>query len=402
MGSSPPPTKKLDSLLPKPPKENLVSHFILGEIIDHIGHIHEDFPDVDVPRLKWHLWEIRNKNVTPELHLRGFLKVFEKTKVFKDAFEELDHGMQVQLRTFMAGGGEEVVFAAGGKGNTFYLPPSPAVKHHFREITQEFEEKVEKIEAKVEKLFHHEAHPNGTNGTNGIATRQVDKLQEDVEKLHEMVRKLHEMVGKLSHHENHSHAVNGSEANRDVDEFAVKESTNGYVEKAKEDSKKISHHEKHSSADSGISVHSPVVNGHAMDEFAVKEATNEHAVNRVTNGHVEELVSSTAGYPRIFEDQAKTKTMEVSYRSFILSNRYQIMMEKNNPTSRVLDKLLSVAELADGFSGHFSYILFRTRSYPKLTLSRYIAIKNSKTGAKLCATLHYGHLSPRLYSDYKI
>jgi hypothetical protein len=316
MGSSPPLIKKLDSLLPKPPKENLVSHFILGEIIDHIGHIHEDFPDVDVPLLKWHLWEIRNKNVTHELHLRGFLKVFEKTKVFKDAFEELDDGIKVQLRIFMAGGGEEVVFAAGGKGNAFYLPPSPAVKHHFREMTKEIEEKVEKIEEKVEKieekverLFHHGGHSNGTDGTNGIAIRQVERLQENVEKLHEM-------VGKLSHHESHSHAVNGNKANQDVDEFAIKENTNGHVEKAKEDLKKLFHHEKHSSADSGISVHSPIVNGHAVDEFAVKEVINGHAANGITNGHVEELVSSTAGYPRIFEDQAETKTMEVSYQIF--------------------------------------------------------------------------------------
>jgi len=29
----------------------------------------------------------QNKSVDPESHLRGFLKVFEETPVFKDAFE---------------------------------------------------------------------------------------------------------------------------------------------------------------------------------------------------------------------------------------------------------------------------------------------------------------------------
>jgi hypothetical protein len=317
MGSSSPPTKKLDSLLPPPPKENLVSHFILEEIVDHIGLIQDDFPHVDVQLLREHLWQIKNKNVDPLLHLRGFLKVFEKTKVFKDAFAELDNGMKIQLSTFMAGGGEEIVLAAGGKGNTFHIPPSPAVKHHFKDIVQ-------KAEEKFEEMLNHENHTNGVNGTNGIAIRQVQKAQEKAEKLHEAFE-------KILHHEDHSHFVNEDATNGDVDDFAVKEATNGHVEKAKDDLKMFFHHEKQPSADSAIFVQSPVleehaVNGHAVDDFAVKEVTNEHATNGVvTNGHVQESVSRIAEFPRIYEDQAETKTMEVSSQFSIMSNESHIV-----------------------------------------------------------------------------
>jgi hypothetical protein len=333
MGSSPPSTKKLDSLLPQPPKENLVSHFILGEIIDHISLIHDDFPEVDIPLLKRHLWHIRNKNVEPEGHLRGFLRVFKETKVFKDAFDELDDGMKVQLSTFIAGGGEEVVMAAGRKGNQFHLPPSPAVKHHFRALAKD-------IEKKAEEFFHDEGHSNGVSNTNGIATRQVAMVKEQVQKVQEKVDKVHEKVGELFHHDNHSHDINGSAINQDADdEFAVKPpGLNGHVEHAKEDFEKLLHHKKHESTTNG-----DATNGNAIDGLAVKPVTHGHtekedfekllhhekhdsttngnatngnaidefALNLVTHEHTEKDVSSTVGIPRIFENPAETKTMEV-------------------------------------------------------------------------------------------
>jgi hypothetical protein len=312
MGSSPPATKKISHLLPNPHKHNLVSHFILGEIIDHISLIHDDFPEVDVPLLQEHLWAIRNKSVKPEGHLRGFLNVLKGTKVFKDAFNELDDGMKVQLNTFMAGGGEEVIWAAGGKGDAFHIPPSPAVKHHFREVAKVVEEK-------VEKLFHHERHANSANGTNDIAMRQVKKAQEQVEKVQEQFEKaqeqvekvqeqaekvqemVHQRVDELFHREHYDHAVNGSASKEDVvDEYAVKPPvTNGHhVEIVKDGLEKLFHHENRSSGTNGHAN-----NGYTVDEFAVKPPA--------IIGHIENPISSTAGFPRIFEDQAQTKTMEV-------------------------------------------------------------------------------------------
>jgi hypothetical protein len=155
------------STLTTPPKENLISHFILGEIIDHIDVLQEEFPHVDIPRLKTHLWDIRNKNVKPEPHLRGFLKVFEKTDVFKEAFEELDDGMKRQLKVFIAGGsGDQVLHAGTQHDGAFALPPSPPVKDHFKALVE-----------KVEKFFHKEKTNGVPNGmTNGVVDGAVKPL----------------------------------------------------------------------------------------------------------------------------------------------------------------------------------------------------------------------------------
>lgn len=160
-------TKTLD-ILPNPPSENINSHFILGEIIDHIDLIKDEFPNVKIHELKSHLWDIRNHNVDPEIHLRGFLKVFEETEVFKSALAELDDGLKTQIKAFIAGGGEGVVLAAGGKGNAFHLPPSPPARHHFGEF-------VGHVEEKIEGLLHHDKPTKPLNGVNGITNGHVEK-----------------------------------------------------------------------------------------------------------------------------------------------------------------------------------------------------------------------------------
>jgi len=157
--------------LPEPPKENLTSHFILGEIIDHIHFLQDEFPLVKIPLLREHLWSIRNKSVDPEDHLRGFLKVFEHTPVFKDAFEQLDEGMKRQMKAFMAGGNEGPVMASGLHGEEFHLPASPPVKHHFQEI-REFVEK-------VENFFHPDQDKKQINGTNGVKDVKVEQITAD-------------------------------------------------------------------------------------------------------------------------------------------------------------------------------------------------------------------------------
>jgi len=164
---------KLLEGLPEPPKENLTSHFILGEIIDHIHVLQNEFPNVKIPLLREHLWSIRNKSVEPEDHLRGFLKVFEHTPVFKDAFEQLDEGMKRQMKAFMAGGNEGPVMASGHHGEDFVLPASPPVKHHFQEI-RDFVEK-------VEHFFHHDHDTKHTNGTNGIKEAKGERIPADFE-----------------------------------------------------------------------------------------------------------------------------------------------------------------------------------------------------------------------------
>lgn len=148
--------------LPAPPLENLTSHFILGELVDHLHLLQPEFLHVDIPKLKSHLWAIRDHNVDPVFHLRGFLQVFQETSHFKEAFGELDDGMKAQIKAFVEGADKEVVVAAG-KGE---LPVSPQGKHHFREL-------IERIEGKIEDVLHLGHHGkgevNGVSGANGHA-----------------------------------------------------------------------------------------------------------------------------------------------------------------------------------------------------------------------------------------
>jgi hypothetical protein len=144
--------------LAEPPKENLVSCFILEEIIDHIDVLKDEFPEVKISTLKKHLWWIRNKRLDPEEHLRGLLQTFKETESFKDAFAQLDDSMKIQLKVFMSGGSEDQILAAGKHEGYFHLPPSPPVHNHFQEMVHMVEHKTED--------FVHPKQVNGVNGTN--------------------------------------------------------------------------------------------------------------------------------------------------------------------------------------------------------------------------------------------
>src|SRR5207247_5683568 len=120
--------KRLFADLPPPDPRRLNPHFILGVIIDHIQDALDDFPNVDILQLRQQLNEIRNHDVDPEKHVRGFLNVFKRTAAFRAAFDQLDDGMKRQVEKFMDGAPADKVVGA----DTFHIPPSPAAKHHFR------------------------------------------------------------------------------------------------------------------------------------------------------------------------------------------------------------------------------------------------------------------------------
>lgn len=163
--------------LPNPPRENLNSYFTLSEIIEHIGVLQEEFPHVKISLLKTHLWSIRNSDVNPEKHLRGFLKVFEETDVFTNAFAQLDEGMKRQIKVFMSGGSEGQILAAGTHHDgDFALPPSPPVKHHFQELVEKVESFFDK-EKKAHKEF------NGVNGhvENGEVNVEVNGYAREID-----------------------------------------------------------------------------------------------------------------------------------------------------------------------------------------------------------------------------
>ncbi len=76
-----------------------------------------------------HLWDIRNKNVDPEAHLRGFLKVFEDTEVFQAEFGRLDERMKRMVGVFVAGGGSVIYIYI--TCNFLLFSTTPVSKHEF-------------------------------------------------------------------------------------------------------------------------------------------------------------------------------------------------------------------------------------------------------------------------------
>jgi len=289
------------SSLPPPPKHNLNSHSTLGEIIDHISLLAEDFPHVDIVLLKKHLWRIRNKDVDPQTHLRGFLKVFQKTDVFKDAFEQLDEGMKRQILVFIAEGNAEHVMAVGREHGCFNLPPSPPVKRHFEEMVK-----------KVEEFFHEDEETNGaTNGANDH-TNGVNGVHESNGHLPET--NSHTLEVKAS-----TNGVNGTPEDKGTPNEASTNEANGLNGTPESDGD----FPKTNKNPQGILGPVQEINGHEVKSlmhtlsshvFEVKEHASE------ASGQVNDLIDPVKplskaapkeAAPRIFEDAAQTKTMEV-------------------------------------------------------------------------------------------
>jgi hypothetical protein len=150
--------------LPAPDPAKLDNHYILGEMIDHIEELHDEiqdtFPDIDLEILRDQLIRIRNHDVDPQQHLRAFLKAYQKTPHYQKAFKELDETTKAQLDAFIAEKPEQDILKQEGGMSVFHLPPSPPVKHHFKEI--------------IDKIFHHDHHqPNGVDTHTEVTTTVV-------------------------------------------------------------------------------------------------------------------------------------------------------------------------------------------------------------------------------------
>ena len=114
--------------IPTPDSSKFNNHYILGEIIDHVGELSGDFPQVDLEELVNQLTQVKSKNCNPEVQLRGFLKVFEKTRAYQDGYSKLDGPTKSRLDAFIQGRSAADVV---GKEDLI-LQPSPGAKHHFR------------------------------------------------------------------------------------------------------------------------------------------------------------------------------------------------------------------------------------------------------------------------------
>lgn len=89
--------------IPTPDSSKLNNHYILGEIIDHVGELSGEFPKVDLEELISQLTQVKSKNFNPEVQLRGFLKVFKKTRTYQDGYSKLDGPTKSRLDAFIQG-----------------------------------------------------------------------------------------------------------------------------------------------------------------------------------------------------------------------------------------------------------------------------------------------------------
>ncbi|KAB8302050.1 hypothetical protein EYC80_005502 [Monilinia laxa] len=191
--------------LPTPPLENLTTEYVLQEIIDHIGRIADDFPHVKLDLFRRQLWDIRNRNVEPKQHLRVLLRVLEHTHAFKDAFGELDEGLQGQIRGFMedeAGVREEEILGMGkhAGGGDFHIPPSPAVKHHFKEMVRETVR--EKAQVEKMRLVKRKVMKKIREAKEELQREMVEEVGGHIE----MIQKVEDHVGEFwGRHAGHGH-----------------------------------------------------------------------------------------------------------------------------------------------------------------------------------------------------
>ncbi|MCJ1290300.1 hypothetical protein MMC34_001836 [Xylographa carneopallida] len=111
-----------------PDTSKLNNHFILKEIIDHVQELGDDFPNINLEELITQLTQVNSKKCDPEVQLRGFLKVFQDTPMYRKEYSELESTTQGQLHEFINGGSAADVVKERG----FALQPSPAAKHHFK------------------------------------------------------------------------------------------------------------------------------------------------------------------------------------------------------------------------------------------------------------------------------
>ena len=58
--------------IPTPDSAKLNNHYTLGEIIDHVQELVDDFPHINFQELIDQITQVRNRHVNPEEQVRGF------------------------------------------------------------------------------------------------------------------------------------------------------------------------------------------------------------------------------------------------------------------------------------------------------------------------------------------
>jgi len=104
---------------------------ILQEILAHIGDYADKFANIDYDAFKADVLKpILAEHFDPETQIRGFLKTFQHTTVYKSAIANIESPeLRKQIETFTKGvPAKDVV---GEKGFQVQAHASPPVVHHF-------------------------------------------------------------------------------------------------------------------------------------------------------------------------------------------------------------------------------------------------------------------------------
>ena len=163
----------MSSRIPAPDNTDKINdHWILDEILDHISEFVDDFPNIDFSYLSTLISDVRNHKADTETQLRLFLKVFRKTKGYKQAFKILDPQVRRQIDSFIDGDSASEVTKSG-----FEVLPSPAAIHHFKALESIFRwEHAPKIYEDKAKTKVMEVHADKTFNNWGLTVQNKPKF----------------------------------------------------------------------------------------------------------------------------------------------------------------------------------------------------------------------------------
>lgn len=129
---------------------------ILEEILDHVDEYAREFDKIDYDALKDQVLKpVIAETFDPETQIRGFLRTFRHTPVYKLAFSKIEsEELKQQIDDFIHGKRADDVI--GGKGFHLASHKSPPVRHHFS-LLEELKKLVIsglELKAAVKDIFH--------------------------------------------------------------------------------------------------------------------------------------------------------------------------------------------------------------------------------------------------------
>lgn len=129
---------------------------ILQEILDNVDDYASKFGEVDYTALKNEVLKpVIAETFNPETQIRGFLKTFRHTPVYRDAFSKIEsQDLRDQIDAFIDGKGTKDV--VGDKEFLIASHKSPPVRHHFSLLAELRKLVISAVELKaaIHDVFH--------------------------------------------------------------------------------------------------------------------------------------------------------------------------------------------------------------------------------------------------------